>query len=391
MDLIFANEGKFIKNSRGDIYSVNGGFTNVLWERYLSVFYNIRVMARVAYDSGFVGESCWLANSDRVSFIELPTYTGPKEFLNKRQQIKNVIKSNITCDCVYLCRLPGTIGNELIKVLNSRRIPYGCEVVGDPWDVFAPGGVKHLLRSFIRVYSRYKLYKAIGNSCCTLYVTQHMLQCRYPTKSNTFVANVSNVQLFDEQIAKKPKILFQRDSYNLISVGSLAQLYKSPDIVIKAIAELKNSGVVCCLRWLGDGKFRSQMEVLARDLGVGDQIDFLGNVAAAEVVEYLRLSDIFILVSRTEGLPRAVIEAMAQGLPCIGSNVGGIPELLDADTLVKKDNVDVLVEKIKQMVADLDFTNYQAERNLAESSKYKESLLNKSRVEFYNELIKSSK
>ncbi|GAB3976194.1 glycosyltransferase family 4 protein [Plantactinospora veratri] len=84
---------------------------------------------------------------------------------------------------------------------------------------------------------------------------------------------------------------------------------------------------------LGDGRYRPRLERLATDLGVRRQVHFTGTISAAtEVRRQLDAADLFVMPSRTEGLPKALIEAMARGLPAVATSVGGIPELLPRRT-----------------------------------------------------------
>jgi glycosyltransferase involved in cell wall biosynthesis len=126
------------------------------------------------------------------------------------------------------------------------------------------------------------------------------------------------------------------------------------------------------------------LEKMARTLGIYERCNFLGEVPAGELVRrVLDQSDIFVLPSRVEGLPRAIIEAMARGLPCIGSTVGGIPELLPTEDLVKPGDVDGLAALIREVMADPARQKRMSIRNLAESRKYADDLLKSKRIAFY--------
>jgi glycosyltransferase involved in cell wall biosynthesis len=76
----------------------------------------------------------------------------------------------------------------------------------------------------------------------------------------------------------------------------------------------------------GDGSCRAELEAAAREQGLGDRVRFLG--ARTDIPNLLAMADAFVMTSRTEGLPMAMIEAMGAGLPCVSTAVGGIPELL---------------------------------------------------------------
>jgi glycosyltransferase involved in cell wall biosynthesis len=77
---------------------------------------------------------------------------------------------------------------------------------------------------------------------------------------------------------------------------------------------------------VGDGSERQSLDVQRQTLGLRDRVFFLG--ARADVPEILAACDAFVMSSTTEGLPMALLEAMAAGLPCVATAVGGIPELL---------------------------------------------------------------
>lgn len=385
MRLYFSCEGRFIKKD-GRIYSKNSGFTNKIWDRYLQIYETIVVFARVFEDNNYEVNENYLASSERVSFVELPYYVGPSQFLRKRGEMIRVISQNISNDSVYICRVPGRIGSLVASALRSRNIGYGVEIVGDPWDVFSKGSVNHPLRLLFKYSGYYRLKSIVKHTEAALYVTKETLQKRYPVNNGCFSVSASNVQIDIENMPEKSHIWTKKDTYELISVGSLEQMYKAPDIVLRSLHILKKNGLNVHLVWLGDGKFRPDIETLATTLGITDMVSFKGNVTASDVKMYLSRSDIFMLVSRTEGLPRAVVEAMAMGLPCIGSNVGGIPELLNPDVIVPKEDAESLAKKIGELITNSDFYNDEAARNLEEAKGYDSELLREKRVSFYRYL-----
>src|SRR3989344_767164 len=79
---------------------------------------------------------------------------------------------------------------------------------------------------------------------------------------------------------------------------------------------------------LGIGPDEEMLRELARSQGVADRIQFLGQILHTEMPKYLKVSDIFIRPSRSEGLGNSFLEAMAAGLPVIATPVGGIPDFL---------------------------------------------------------------
>ena len=392
MELVFVTEARFEKSKDGKIYSTTGSYALNLWKRYLSVFCHLYVIARVnSTEKEYPIEL--LAESEEITFIPLPYYVGTKGYLKNKREIEQIISEQAIEGRCYICRVPGVMGAIMAKKCKKAKIPYAVEVVGDPQDVFAPKAFKSPLRPLLRVKACLSLKKTILQASAALYVTKSQLQKRYPTRIDVFSTNASNVNLPDDSIMVSGKA-FKKDSNSvveIISVGSLEQMYKSPDVVISAIKILSDKGVNCRLTWLGDGVYKNEMVRLSDELGVRDKIIFLGKVLPSDVRKYLLNSDLFILASRTEGLPRAMIEAMAVGLPCIGTNVGGIPELLDTECLVPPNDAKKLSERIFHFISNPSFMASQSNRNLTEAASYKQSILNKRREDFYRTIINISK
>lgn len=387
MDLIFCSESRFIRQSNKRVYSLYGGITLNILQRYLSCFTHVYIVARVLHSDDVAVNNNYEINHERVSFIDLPYYVGPLQYLRVKGRIKKILANNIREHCAYICRVPGQIGTMVVAELKRKHLPFGVEVVGDPLDVFAPGAVKHPLRFFFRYSSYWNLKRIVRNANAVLYVTEHQLQKRYPANLNAFQITASNVQIIPEKLPLSIKKIQPKTVFKLLAIGSLEQMYKAPDIVLQAIAMLKKRGIYCQLTWLGGGHYKSDMENLARKLEISDVCMFIGSVPKEEVFHQLTLADIFLMVSRTEGLPRALIEAMACGMPCIGSDVGGIPELLESEVLIPKGNAEALCDKIDYMVNHIDFMNAQAKRNYDEAQKYYESVLQEKRKTFYKYLM----
>jgi len=100
--------------------------------------------------------------------------------------------------------------------------------------------------------------------------------------------------------------------------------WKGVDSIIQATRQMENVGLLIC----GDGPERSNLERLARDLGLTDRIHFAGQRERRDTLALMAGCDIFVLNSTYEGFPHVVLEAMSLGLPVISTSVGGIPELV---------------------------------------------------------------
>ena len=109
------------------------------------------------------------------------------------------------------------------------------------------------------------------------------------------------------------------------TVGRLAEV-KRQDLLIRAIAALKDRFPVVRLLLVGDGDERDRLESLAGELKVTERVHFAGYQSKPE--QFLRAMDIFALTSRSEGFPISLLEAWVAGLPIVCSAVGGIPDVV---------------------------------------------------------------
>ena len=91
MRLIFATEARFVKDAEGKIYG-NAAFDEKLWERYLNVFTEVFVVARVLFVHNYTGNLKYISLNKNVKVVELPYFIGLKEFILKFFQTRNLIK-----------------------------------------------------------------------------------------------------------------------------------------------------------------------------------------------------------------------------------------------------------------------------------------------------------
>ncbi len=119
----------------------------------------------------------------------------------------------------------------------------------------------------------------------------------------------------------------QRKAQKLLYVGRLSA-EKGLPILFASLASLKAKNYQVTLTLLGDGEDRQYLEHLAAEMGVDDRVAFGGFVDQGTIAQALRDSDIFVLPSFAEGIPVALMEAMAIGIPVIATYVGGVAELV---------------------------------------------------------------
>lgn len=164
----------------------------------------------------------------------------------------------------------------------------------------------------------------------------------------------------------------------LVCVGSINER-KGQDILIESV-KLLDEGSRKKIKFyiVGEGDLKSDLIKRINDYGLNDNFEFLG--LRNDVSSLLKEMDCYVLPSRNEGLPIAIIEALREGLYIIASNVGGIPELLSSDysELIKPDPQD-LKEALQNVISGkIDFSlNKKKAREVFLKNFSLESMINK--------------
>jgi glycosyltransferase involved in cell wall biosynthesis len=394
MRVMVALEDRFFKTRNGDVYS-NTTCDYKFWQRYLQVFEEVIVLARVKkIDDEIINKP--QANGPKIKFFELPYYIGLYEYLKTYGKLKKAIESSTNQADVFILRIPGIIGTCLWQQLLEQGKPYGVEVLGDPFDsISTAGGFKALQNILGKIISK-KQKEQCQKAVAAAYVSEFYLQQKYPP--GCWSTHYSTLNLSDEAIITgselEQKLISLQDVVSrkrplkIYHAGTMEVAYKAQDILLEAVAICLAKGLRVELVLLGEGRLAAYYKSKAEQLGINKYVKFLGMLPAGDAVrKQLDMADMFVLPSKTEGLPRIVIEAMARGLPCIATNVGGIPELLDKEDIVRPNDADGLAEKIMIVTSDFERMSGMAYRNFHKAQKYNSKELNVRRLEFYHKLI----
>ena len=143
-------------------------------------------------------------------------------------------------------------------------------------------------------------------------------------------------------------------SQNILFVGRLDQM-KGVDILLEAIAELKKRGLKTTCTIVGDGPIKEGLQSLTRKLNIESQVVFAGT--CSDIVRHLHTAAVFVLPSRSEGMPNVVLEAMACGVPVIAASVGGIPDIIQNGRnglLIAPDDIKALSSALASLFTDPD-------------------------------------
>jgi glycosyltransferase involved in cell wall biosynthesis len=392
MNAVITTEQRFLAYD-GGVYAEALGDSS-FWSRYLEVFDSVEIVARIQ-PVDLLPTSAVRADGDpRISFLHLSYYVGPLQGIARIPALSRKLRQIAQKDAAFILRIPGAIGTLLYPWLRLRGQPYGVEVVGDPADSLSPGALQKKWGYLFRPLGVFQMAVQCRNAAGAAYVTRETLQQRYP--SPNYSTHYSSIELSPELLdfarderarATGGRGMFERETNRLIFVGSLSQRYKGLHVLLEAMKTCLEQGVSLELQVLGDGQYRPEYEALAASLGVQGYVRFSGYVKQGkDVLKEMCAADLFVMPSLMEGLPRAMIEAMACGLPCIGSRIGGIPELLPEPYLCPPNEPGALAQKIIEVVDDPVQMREMGNRNREVAVDYRSDLLRQRRQQFYQHI-----
>jgi glycosyltransferase involved in cell wall biosynthesis len=152
----------------------------------------------------------------------------------------------------------------------------------------------------------------------------------------------------------KPAAHTESKATRLLCVGRLVAA-KGHLILLESIAQLRNRGLDVHLTLAGDGPLRAELTAWTSEQGLENAIYFAGSCSRSQTRALFDHADIFVLASFAEGVPVALMEAMALELPCVSTQIAGIPELIHNEhdgLLVTPASPDAISEAIEWLIAD---------------------------------------
>lgn len=318
-------------------------------------------------------------------------YIKPVKAFNRPSTLKNyiqakkIIKKYIEQTDILVIRLPSTIGSVAMRIAIELNKPFLVEVVACPWDSL---NNHSLLGKMYAPFSRRKLKRLVKKAPYVNYVTKEFLQNRYPNNhhsiglSDVLIKNMpdDNLKLGKYQNEVKGEIIIS-------TLGVVNLSYKGHQHVLQAMSLLLKEGFILKYLIVGGGD-NTRLKNIVKQSNLENQVEFIGKVPHEKVFELLDRTDIYIQPSETEGLPRALIEAMSRGCACISSNAGGMPELLEDEVIFESKNVQDLASKIRFLLKKENLVE-QSKRNFEHAKQYKFDVLEKNRRKFYDNFLAS--
>ena len=310
-------------------------------------------------------------------------------FLDRREN-KKIISEEVQNADIVVGFVPSSVCQLAKKYSAKYKKPFISVVISSAWDILWNHSNKGKLMA---IFSHIGTQRVIRNSDYAIYVTEKYLQQKYPTNGIGVAVSDAVIESHDVEVLQKRivSIKDKQDSkkLNLLSIGAVDIRYKGHEEVIEALPKLVEDGYDVHYYLIGDGSDRYLKEK-ADKYGVSARVHFTGGLPHEQVFSMFENTDIYIQPSRTEGLPRAVVEAMSCAVPVICSRIGGMPELVSEECLYTSRNIDELVVCIKKLASDPDNLIKHAEINFRRSSDFTKENLTSKREDFLKTKVLNS-
>lgn len=374
---------EYIYKADGKYYGDNVGYDIV--KRYADNFESVHLICRIKkVDKSHLEKHDCLLTFDNIVFFDVPFFTSPKELVFSINSINRAVSEALAgCDA-GLVRVPSILG---FIALRKMKFPFSLEVVANPYEMYK--GYKGLAK-VQSLMMHYQLKRYCKRAKTLAFVTKYSQQKRYELnrekENNTHYSSIELKKEFFSDVTIKHDIFF--DNSEPIRIAHVANIIsgniKGHQEVIEVAAKLNQLGHTVDLSFAGDGPDVEFYKALAEEKGV--KAEFVGFIDKSQLHDLLLNSDFFLFPSKSEGLPKVLIEAMSVSVPCIASNVGGIPELLPEESVFDSYDVEGMTKRIHELTSDKNLYMENAKLMYSTALEYESSVLAQRRKVFYNQL-----
>ncbi len=322
---------------------------NVFHLSYLKWFKEQGYEVHVAAKNDFINEPCIIPNCDKYYDIEFARFPFSKINIKAYEQLKKIINEN-NYEIIH-CHTPvaGVLTRLAARNCKNTTVIYTAHgfhfFKGAPlinWLIYYP--VERFCARFTdklitinkEDYERAKTFNLRNNG-----------KVYYVPGVGINLDKIQNIKVNIQQ--KKNEFGILENIPVLLSVGELIKR-KNHETVLKALERIKEKDFVYLI--CGRGALMKYLQNLTKQLGLESKVKFLG--FRKDIAEICKMADIFIFPSYQEGLPVALMEAMACDLPVIASNVRGNRDLIDKENLFEPDDIEVLSKLLKTKLKDFE-------------------------------------
>jgi len=298
-----------------------------------------------------------------------------------------LIRKEIALSDAIIVRVPTQLGTLAAFEAAKQNKPVLVEMVGDPDTSYRYQG-KNPLYHILADWETIQLRKVINKASAVSYVSKIFLQTKYPAKPGINTDNISSIRLDESDITHPREYLVTPSPWKIIYVANFIP-YKRHEDLIRVCGKLIQDGYDLELHLVGDGITKEKSMTLSSELDLTDHIYFHGHISEKEkIYSLLDDCDLFVIPSATEGLPRSVLEAMARGLPVLGSEVGGIPEIVRDADLFQVGDIEGIYDQIKEKYSSPHQLSDMSKFSIKTAQEYTNDILSDKRRNLYKKFRK---
>lgn len=354
MKVLYIHDYRFrINNEKGIGFEV--GMPISYFERFIKAGAKVVILSRVKntnngkfYSSKSIDISKFSSKSYFLVFFKMLIFFKVKKF------------------DLYVINYPSIIGLFFL-LFHSKKCCYILEHVNDDYSFISkPGG--RIVSFFLKKYKKKFFTRAYGVTT----VSDYLVNSYYP--DNYLVASNVDVSI--------PNFIERRLGFPLriISVGALSKK-KGIDLALQRIKEIN----VPCEYYIAGGQGDVDLNKFTIGLPSNIKVIYLGMLEKDVLYKYLINSHVFIQPSRSEGLPRAVIEAMAYSLPCIVSTLPCFHNLIKSNYRIDWHKENSLRLALENLCLEDNYLE-ESHHNYTKSLYFDEKILSEKKINFYKEV-----
>ena len=380
--ILFIHDSFFLQGSDNNYFSTH--LNNDIIDRYLQLGEHVTFLVRIKKvdNNLLLGDKYSQLDMNKCSVIGVPNFKSITGYFKYKRLVNAIVKKTIIEHDIIVPRLPSALSSIAVKYGKNYNKPMIGEVVSCNFDSLRTHSLKGKL---LAPYFYFKQKIIIKNMDYLIYVTKKFLQKRYPTKG--FSIDISNVVITtqnDEILIKRLKKIKNKEKSTPLLIGMVGSLdvpYKGQLDIIKVLFNLKKKGINFNYHLVGQGN-GERLNNWIRKLDLTQWIKIIGPLKHEDIFSFYESLDIYIHSSHTEGLPRALVEAMSCGCPAIAADVGGVSELLDDEFMFSKGSLFEIEKKLIKLKT-IDLSSLAIE-NINKSKEYDINFLNLKRRKMYN-------
>lgn len=377
-----ASEIRMHRDRSGRVRAKHPAAAYAVWKPFTDAFGAIEILARV--DDHTADESGVLVEGEGVTVRALPYYAGARSTPRGLLRVRRALREIGSPADVFVGRLPELVTFATLARAHALGAKNIVLFASDPRTLrsLAPGVLGAILAGVLTRLTR----RAIVRADAVSYVSERYFQALFPARPGVPTIGRSNVVLPDGWIRDAPRVAPGASTLRIVSVGTLEHNAKGMDFLLNVIAELARRDVNAHLTVVGEGRLRPDLQRMAQERSL--DVVFTGQVESREQLrDLLDGADVYASGSRSEGLPRATVEAMARGLPVVSTDVGAAGELVTRPYLTPIDGLQEFCAALELLGADADAYQAQSSQSIAAAIRVSEAARPERLTAFLKEFV----